>query len=270
MNNSYELDNPNFQNNLSLDKIKQKCNPNKISQQISDYQFLAVINALPLIDSDAVEKPCNDVLSNIHEACQKKYQSKTSIPDGYNINNCAGILCLAGCGCMVCGLPCLLLPPLCAANPMTTLPLISEGIGALCTIGGCCLDIAAYQLSAFISKLSSIQKIKSEIQLIQENNQSFSEQTIEEYRQELQNVLNIIDEIAQSVMITKKDVFELIYDVLEINECMQTLNELCKTQDKDATDNIDTNYNKNTHPISNNNNKNESLNNIDTNIKVKK
>ena len=186
--------------------------------------------------------------------------------------NCEAITCCCiGTGCIACGLSCLLLPPLCAANPMTTLPLISEGVGAICTIGGCCMDMAAYKLSALTSTLSSIQEIEDEMkQLTQNKNLSSGKTTIAQYRQKLTNILNTIDQLAPLAN-TKENVCELIYDVLEINECMQALDELCEKLNKDATTNIDINYYKgNMQPISNENNNNDNLNNMDININVKK
>ena len=173
--------------------------------------------------------------------------------------NCEAITCCCiGTGCIACGLSCLLIPPLCTANPMTTLPLISEGVGALCTIGGCCMDMAACKLSALTSTLSSIQEIEDEMkQLTQNKNLPSGKTTIAQYQQKLTNILNAIDQLAPSAN-TKENVCELIYDVLEINECMQTLSEMAN--------NINNNYNINLPQDSNNNRSRQYLNNKDKQI----
>ena len=260
--------------NMPLDQIKRLC---KIytSTAIDDEPFRQIISALNQTNPDnKIVTSCRDVLSKIYDTFSKKnppqhdFMRDGTVQDNFNCE--AMVCCCIGTGCIACGLPCLLIPPLCTANPMTTLPLISEGVGALCTIGGCCMDMATCNLSALASTLSSIQEIKTDIEKLVKNNELLSEKaTIAQYQQKLTNILNAIDQLAPSAN-TKENVCELIYDVLEINECMQTLDELYEKLNKDATDNIDTNYNKNTQPISNNNNKNESLNNMDININVKK
>ena len=214
--------------NTLLGKIKQLCKKHT-SEEINDELFAQIISALKQINpDDKIVKSCNDVLSKIYDTFSKKNPSqKDFMRDGtaHNNFNCEAITCCCiGTGCIACGLPCLLIPPLCTANPMTTLPLISEGVGALCTIGGCCMDMAACKLSALTSTLSSIQEIEDEMkQLTQNKNLPSGKTTIAQYQQKLTNILNAIDQLAPSAN-TKENVCELIYDVLEINECMQALN----------------------------------------------
>lgn len=261
--------------NMPLDQIKRLC---KIytSTAIEDEPFRQIISALNQTNPDnKIVTSCRNVLSKIYDTFSKKnppqkdFMRDNTAQDNFN---CEAITyCCIGTGCIACGLPCLLVPPLCTANPMTTLPLISEGVGALCTIGGCCMDMAACKLSALASTLSSIQEIKADIEELVKNNKLLSEKaTIAQYQQKLTNILNDIDQLAPNAA-TKENVCELIYDVLEINECMQALDELCEKLNKDATTNIDINYYKgNMQPISNENNNNDNLNNMDININVKK
>ena len=250
--------------NMPLDQIKRLC---KIytSTAIDDEPFRQIISALNQTNPDnKIVTSCRDVLSKIYDTFSKKnppqqdFMRDGTVQDNFNCE--AMVCCCIGTGCIACGLPCLLIPPLCTANPMTTLPLISEGVGALCTIGGCCMDMAACKLSALASTLSSIQEIKADIEELVKNNKPLSEKaTIAQYQQKLTNILNDIDQLAPNAA-TKENVCELIYDVLLINDCMQKLNDL---DDKNKLFHQDFNNNISTENLKNSNN-----NNINSSVKL--